>query len=56
MIYVIGRTAIAFVTRIIKNDKILPENEDGTIECKTCEKIAPVSKLEPHVMKEYFWA
>ena len=55
MIYVIGRTAIAFVTRIIKNDGMLSENKSDTIECKTCGKIVPISELEQHVMKEHFW-
>jgi len=31
------------------------ENEDATIECKTCGKVISVSKLEQHVMKEHFW-
>jgi hypothetical protein len=55
MIYVIGRIAVAFAIRIIKNDATLSENESATIECKTCGKIVPVSKLEQHVMKEHFW-
>jgi hypothetical protein len=33
----------------------MPENEEDAIECKTCEKIIPISKLEQHVMKEHFW-
>jgi hypothetical protein len=56
MIYVMMRNVSVFVIPIINNGRILPENGSAIIECKTCGKIIPVSKLEQHVMKKHFWS
>ena len=55
MIYALMKNVSVFVIHKFNKDRILPENRDVGYECQACKKIVPISKLEQHVMKEYFW-